>query len=380
MLFKFCRSRIVLTALIISSTIWTPCSVAAEGQSAGKSSLAESGQFYQHKEPGLEFSIQVPPLWLVEPGLAGYAAALKPSAKAKRLKLPGKLVADPAITIAASRKPIKFDNESLDKNASDIEEKFIKANGSGTNFQIFQRNIVSDLPLGKKGLLYYISYKTEGVEVGQAILITGNEGARFRVTLSDHRLNFDRNLELYYPFMTSIEFQAKPSVEKNSNFTMDFALWGVGVVLSGVVIGLIARNRRSRSGASSVRRKPASRASRNQSVTELSSQVSQFSTNVSSAFGQELSESDTKNSEAPNESAAPYTEAGLSSYARAGEAVEPAFSVNDLSSPPQSIPLSQVVDENSAPPSLRKQWQIDSNVRDDQPADSNSEKNRRSDK
>lgn len=380
MLFEFCHTRIVMTALIISSTIWPLSAVAAEGQSTGKSASAEAGQFYEHKEPGLEFSIQVPPLWLVEPGLAGYAAALKPSAKAQRLKLPGKVVADPAITIAASRKPVKFDTESLDENASDIEEKFIKANGSGTNFQIFQRNIVSDLPEGNKGLLYYVSYKTDGVEVGQAILITGNEGARFRVTLSDHRMNFDRNLELYYPFMTSIKFQAKPSVEKNSNFAMDFALWGVGVVLSGVVVGLIARNRRSRLGASSVRRKPASRASQSHSVTKLNSQVSQISTNVSSAFGQELSESDAKKSEAPNESAAPYTEAGLSSYARAGEEVEPAFSVNDLSAPPESIPLSQVVDENSAPPALKKQWQIDSNLRDEHPANSNSEKNRRSDK
>jgi len=377
MLFEFCHSRIVMTSLIISSTIWPLSPVTAEGQSTGKSASAEAGQFYQHEEAGLEFSIQVPPLWLVEPGLAGYAAALKPSAKAQRLKLPGKVIADPAITIAASRKPVNFDTESLDKNASDIEEKFIKANGSGTNFQIFQRNIVSDLPEGNKGLLYYVSYKTEGVEVGQAILITGNEGARFRVTLSDHRMNFDRNLELYYPFMTSIKFQAQPSVEKSSNFALDLALWGVGVVLSGVVVGLIARNRRSRLGESSVRRKPASRASQSHSVTKLNSQIS---TNVSSAFGQELSESDAKNSEAPNESAPPYTVAGLSSYARAGEAVEPAFSANDLSAPPQSIPISQVVDENSVPPALKKQWQIDSNLRDEHPADSNSEKNRRSDK
>lgn len=379
MRFEVCLTRILGTALIIASTICPLSIVADEGQSTRKSASEVSSQFYQHKEPGLEFTIQVPPLWLVEAGMAGYAAALKPSAKAQRLKLPGRIVADPTITIAASRKPVKFDAESLDKNASDIEEKFIKANGRGTDFQIFQRNIVNDLPDGNKGLLYYVSYKTDGVEVGQAILITGHEGARFRVTLSDHRMNFDRNLELYYPFMTSIKFQARPSAEKNSNFAGDFALWGVGVVLSGVVVGLIARNRRSRLGTSTVRRKPASRASRNHSVTELNSQVSQLPTNVSSAFGQELSESDAQLSEAPNVSAAPYTEASLSSFAPGGDAVEPAFSVNDLSAPPQSIPLSQVVDENSAPPSLKKQWQIASNPGDEQPANSNSEKNRRRD-
>lgn len=379
MRFECCLKSILGIALIIASTFCPLSATGAERQPNDMSVSAESGQFYHHKEPGLEFTIQVPPLWLVEAGLAGYAAALKPSAKAQRLKLPGKIVADPKITIAASRKPIKFDAESLEKNASDLEEKFIKANGSRTKFQIFQRNIVNDLPDGNKGLLYYVSYTTDGVEVGQAILITGHEGARFRVTLSDHRMNFDRNLDRYYPFMTSIKFQAAASGEKNSKFAQDFALWGVGVVLSGVVIGLIARNRRNRMSTSSVRRKPASREARNHSLTDLNSQVSQLPTNVSSAFGHELSGSDAQISEAPNQSAAPYTEAGLSSYSPGGEAVEPVFSAKDLSAPPQSIPLSQVVDENSAPPSLKKQWQIISNSGEEQPANSNSEKNRRRD-
>jgi len=35
---------------------------------------------------------------------------------------------------------------------------------------------------------------------------------------------------------------------------------------------------------------------------------------------------------------------------------EPAFPASDMSSPPQSIPLSQVVDESSAPPSMKRRW------------------------
>ncbi|NBO37191.1 hypothetical protein EBU99_01265 [bacterium] len=332
-----------------------------------KSAVIESAnqQYFEFKEPGLEFTIKVPPQWLVEAGSAGYAAVLRPSPSAPRAKLPGGLRADPKLTIAASKKPIRFDAESLEQTAKEIEERFILVNGSGTDFQVFQKNLLDDLPEGQKGFLYYVSYKTEGAEVGQAILITGSESGRFRVTLSDHRLNFDKNLELYYPYMTSLRFQKSGSSAQNGLFRLDgsLLLWASGVLLAGVILGLRARIRRTHESTIKSRHNKLNRKSKAQSddlsaapSTEVSvSPMTSISVSeFASAAPSSLASSAREGSEYP------LSEISIAEQVKSNsrEEVEPVFSLSDLSSPPQSIPLSQLVDENSAPPDLKKQWKI----------------------
>ncbi|MBM3382034.1 MAG: hypothetical protein FJY29_06285 [Betaproteobacteria bacterium] len=367
--FELTMSKIVLSRILIVALFNLFLTTAQAQNSAGRSSSAVAPGQFSFGEPGLEFTIQVPPLWVVEEGTAGYAAVLKPSTKAPRLKLPGGMVADPTITIAASKKPIEFDNTSLEKNAAEIEDRFIKANGSGTNFQIFQKNIVEDLSSGRKGLLYYISFKTDAAEVAQAVLMTGHQGARYRITLSDHKVNFDRNLELYYPYMVSIAFQVPPSKDLLAGLSKDLLLWGVGVIVAGALVGLVARMRRSqRDEFSPVRRKriPASQLS-----TAPSSQYD------SASGALDFDESAHPKSEVPQILFDAQQQANKSN---ASDFVEPAFLESDLSSPPQSIPLSQVVDENSAPSALRQQWKIISKHEDEDadPEDSSKDKQRSS--
>ncbi|MEY4065141.1 MAG: hypothetical protein RIR26_1349 [Pseudomonadota bacterium] len=280
----------------------------------------QSIETFESKQPGLEFSISIPPQWIVEKNIAGYAAVLKPSARAVRRKVAGFVSADPTITIAAVKKPISFDSESLERGAKEIEERFLAANGSGTGFQIFQKNIVEDLPEGRKGLLYYVYYKADDAEVGQAILLTGNETSRYRVTLSDHRSNFDQNLEQYYPYMTSLQFSTHSTSQKKV-FDQQIILIALGLLFGGFVIGLLVRKRGDNDSFDPER--VMSRGSDDGSVPATYSNIG---------------------SEGPQR--------------RPSEAEAPSFSPIDLSAPPQSIPLSQVVDENSAPPEMRKQWQM----------------------
>jgi len=299
----------------------------------------DDGSVFEFNEPGLEFSIQAPPLWTVERNYAGYAAVFKPSAKAPRIKLPRGIKADPSITIAVSRKPLEVNEESLEENAKDIEENFTKTNGRWTNFQIFQKTIVRDLNQGNSGLLYYVAYKSSGADVGQAVLIMGHEQGRFRVTLSDHRLNFDQNLETYYPYMASLSYkQPAPSSEADSRYS--YVVWGVSVVVVSALLGFNARRKRERQ-----------RSRNKKSVRKLSRERAALSLPMDSV----ISTAPKSEQSAPQTSA--FSDHGVSHQgSESGVLSEPAFSVSDLSSPPQSIPLSQVVDESSAPPSVRRRW------------------------
>lgn len=356
--FKF---RVQGTLLVLAGAFALASSWSASGAETSSLTSDQNGkpdQIYTSSEAGLEFSIQVPKDWLFESGRAGYAAILRPSDKAKRLKLPGGLQADPTITIAALKKPISIDSETLSSYAQEIEEKFKKVNGSGSDFQIFQKNIVDDLPDGRKALLYYVSYKTDGAEVGQAILVSGHSGAMFRVTLSDHRINFDKNLELFYPYMTSLKFNDSAAVSREFKLPPHFALWGMIVILGGVTVGLMARARRPE-------RPKKSR--QNRQLSEINS--SHVSTgHAQSHFTTTESDDESELSAAPSEFTtnrsnrddSPESVADIPMRLTQAENIEPAFSPSDLSAPPQSIPLSYVVDENSAPPDLKKKWQIKS--------------------
>jgi hypothetical protein len=296
---------------------------------------------------------------------------LKPSLKADRIKLPKGMIADPSITVAAVRKPVSFTPEGLEEVAKEIEDSFVRYNGKGTGFQIFQKNILNDLPAGRSAFLYYVSFTTDGVEAGQAILITGNEKVRYRITLSDHRLNFDRNLELYYPYMISIDFKGAQTGTNSEKAltTEELIRWGAMVVGAGIILGLFVRIKRSRRAGpdDNTADRPANYSSTEvplsmiEIVPETLSnsarrESEQRSTSVSAAAGQPSVARD-----GHEYSMFPQSMIGVTRVERDSHGVsevDPAFTARDLSAPPQSVPLSQVVDENSAPAEMKKRWQV----------------------
>jgi hypothetical protein len=326
------------------------CLISFEGYAQSKDAASADGQdFFEYKEEGVEFKIRIPPLWTAEPGLQRYAVVLKPTSRAPRMNLPGGLIADPTISVATVKKPIEFNQRALEETAFEIEESFKRHNGEGSGFQIFQKNIMNDLPGGRSGLLYYVSFMTDGVEAGQAILLTGNDKVRFRVTLSDHRLNFDRNLELYYPYMVSLEptaasfGDAKGSEQRSEDLSQanQFLLWGVGVLLAGIALGLRLRFRRAVQHRR-VRRSSFNHPARSKPHSEIENYFS----------------AEPENSQVPESSVRFSSVDEPVSSLTSQDGVEPAFSERDLSGPPESLPLSQVVNEQSAPRELKKKWTL----------------------
>lgn len=341
-------------------------------QAAFAQSTPPPTDVYQYTEAGLEFTIKIPPKWRAEPSSQRYAVTLKPSSKADRIKLPKGMIADPSITVAAVRKPVSFSRESLEEVAKEIEENFVRYNGKGTGFQIFQKNILNDFPGGRSAFLYYVSFKTDGVEAGQAILITGNDKVRYRITLSDHRLNFDRNLELYYPYMTSIDFKGNQAAAGSEGaFTPEALIrWGAMVVGAGIILGFLVRMKRAReTGAEDNNSRQSAKYPASEvplSMMEISRETGgsspgresvQRTASVSPVARQQPSAA----KDGPEYSMFPPSLIGVSKNghdAPGASEVDPAFTARDLSAPPQSIPLSQVVDENSAPAEMKKRWQV----------------------
>lgn len=318
-------------------------------------------QIYRSEEPELGFSIRVPPQWLVQAGRSGYAVVLTPSENVVRLKLPGGLEADPTITVAASKKPIVIDEKNLNNYAEEIVEKFKSANGPNSDFNIFQKSIVEDLPDGRRGFLYYVSYKSDGSEVGQAIFVTGHNGGRYRVTLSDHRLNFDRNLELYYPYMTSIKFSV-PVEKSGIDFDSSILSWGLLVILSGIVVGFIAKRNRVRDGKGKYRQRLSNRESALQRVS------SNGLANATSSDEELGSVPTTSVNQTSPLSEMPESRSVSGSVTHFNTmSSDPAFSAEDLSAPPESVPLSHVVDENAAPSQIKKKWTIRSSEEKENP-------------
>jgi hypothetical protein len=320
--------------------------------------------YFESLEPGQEFKIKIPPKWIAEVGTQRFAVTLKPSSKAERIKLPGGVIADPNITVAVVKKPVSFSQESVEAVAKEIEESFIRFNGAGTGFQIFQKNLLTDLPGGQSGLLYYVSFKSDGTEAGQAILVMGDEKIRYRITLSDHRLNFDRNLELYYPYMTSLEFKSIPagqSAPLGIGPAQAYLPWLIAAIAVLVSIVMISKMRRSAASASSgMGGYPASGVS--QAPASMNSAPTSLSSIAPSGPSNSIESAQSRSVGAPEYSMIPQSMIGVSGKGAGqestSEAIDPAFSDKDLSAPPQSVPLSQVVDESSAPPDLKKRWQI----------------------
>jgi hypothetical protein len=328
---------------------------------------------FEYKEAGQEFSIRVPNNWIAEAGNGGLAVTLRPSAKAPRTKLPGGLIADPSITVAVVKKPVVMSEQSLESLAKEIEENFVRYNGSDTQFKIFQKNLIDDLPNGRKAFLYYVSFVTEGHDAGQAILVTGTDKVRYRVTLSDHRINFDKNLENFYPYMVSIDFKGEQLSKEPSASgpTAGLLYWVIAFLSAGVIVGLIARIRRKQEAgapsdeimtSSTVGSGRGSQLPPASEFNEKDSQYPQSEFKGAAALAASAVPKAESRADSAEYSMIPQSRIGFANSSgdgpAASEFTEPVFTEKDLSAPPQSVPLSQVVDETSAPPEMKKRWQI----------------------
>jgi hypothetical protein len=332
---------------------------------------------FEYREAGQEFSIRVPGQWIAQSGSGGFAVTLRPSENAPRIKLPGGLIADPSISVAVSKKPVVISEQSLETIAKEIEEGFVRYNGADSQFRIFQKNVINDLPDGRKALLYYVSFVTDGQDAGQAILVTGTDKARYRVTLTDHRINFDRNLENYYPYMVSIDFKgAQLSTDPAAaSGKPNLLLWAIAFISAGIVVGLVARIRRGHGDSSSSDEIQSIEPSVNDQISALSGrprssgQSSQVPLSVASGMessGVTLTQSRAASrGDGAEYSMIPQSRIGVADVSSeepaSSDFSEAVFTEKDLSAPPQSVPLSQVVDETSAPPEMKKRWQIFTN-------------------
>lgn len=369
------RRKVRVAALfLVSAHAGLPAGALAKGPP--KISVPES--VFEYKELGQEFKIRVPANWNAESGAGGLAVTLRPSERAPRVKLPGGLIADPSITVAVAKKPVTLTNEALETVAKEIEESFIRFNGAATQFKIFQKNLISDLPNGRSAFLYYVSFVADGHDAGQAILVTGTDKVRYRVTLSDHRINFDKNLENFYPFMTSLEFNGNQLTGENSakGLTGGLLYWVIAFVSAGIIVGLVARLRRKDNdeeisedlmGGASARLSPEQKPVQSSAPAFNQSQypLSQVSNIGVAPAG--VSHADEPGPDAAVYSAIPQSRIGMADSSSEGpvssEFSDVVFTEKDLSAPPQSVPLSQVVDETSAPPEMKKKWQISGNTK-----------------
>lgn len=168
---------------------------------------------YEFKDPVRGFKMQVPSDWDVKENVNGYALFMEPKVK-EMATAENPIVADPNISVAVLNQPVAIDEQSLEEYAKQIEAKFKATNGDGIDFTIFSKHVM-DLPEGRKGLLYYLSYKNNGVDVGSMILVMSNATHLFRTTYTDYKLSYEKNFERIFPVLASIQVQG-PAYERPS--------------------------------------------------------------------------------------------------------------------------------------------------------------------
>ena len=185
---------------------------------------------FKYDDPAKEFLIQVPSDWGIQKDYAGYAVFAEPKVKDEPTA-ENPVAADPTLTVAVARNPMPIDLQSLEEYAKEMNEKFKVTNGAGSEMQIFQKNLIDNLPGGKKGLLYYLTYKKNGYDVVSAVLVRSNETAMYRVTLTDYKVGFDKNLERYYPIMASLSIAGDAPVRQDP--------WQVPLQVAGAAGGIL---------------------------------------------------------------------------------------------------------------------------------------------
>jgi hypothetical protein len=164
--------------------------------------FGQAGSVHEYQKDDLSFSIMLPADWEVSQNTAGFDLFAEPKEK----KLPtaeNPVVADPNITVSASRNPMPIDEQSLERYSGQIFSGLQSVVGENAGLEVFLKKVV-DVNDSRKGLLYYVRYKKGKFDVFNAIMVVSSETHVFRVTLTDYGVSFDANLDKFFPFMSSI--------------------------------------------------------------------------------------------------------------------------------------------------------------------------------
>lgn len=204
---------------------------------------------FKYQNPEKSFQMQVPSDWDVKTDFNGYEVFMEPKVKLQPTP-ENPVVADPNITVKVLNKTVYLDDQGLNDYEKEIYEKFTEANGQGNEFQIFQKNLFEINPQ-RKAFLFDITFKRNGYEVFQTILVTATEGRMYRLTLTDYKLFFDKNRERYFPILASVAIDGPAPVRVP--FYMAYLPWAIGlvVVLVGLFVARMIWRRSAESGYAS---------------------------------------------------------------------------------------------------------------------------------
>jgi hypothetical protein len=217
-----------------SVAVATPGTAAVSQQNSGMG-VVHSYEMTAEDET-LKFSITLPEGWQVSKDTGGFRMFAEPSIKAQPTAQ-NPVVADPNITVSASRNPMPIDELSVEPYAQQIIAGLQRVVGESANLEIFLRKLV-DVSDDRKGLLYYVRYKKGSFDVFNAVLVVSSATHLFRVTLTDYETTFDKNLEAIFPFMASIDVGTSSVVRPSLTETL--TPW-VGAFLALVVVFLGSR-------------------------------------------------------------------------------------------------------------------------------------------
>lgn len=215
----FTPSKGLANFFLICNLAFSFSSQAENNCGTASSGGAVSAIEYEYKDPLKSFKMLVPADWSVQENFGGYALMLEPKVKLVPTA-DNPLVANPTMTVSVSANPIPIDEVELASFEKEIREKFVQTNGE-SDLNIFSKSLMDNLPGGKRGLLYYYSYKKNGLDVVSAMLIMSNKTHRYRVILTDYKVCFSLNLERYFPIMSSLAIDGLPILRTSY---LDFSL------------------------------------------------------------------------------------------------------------------------------------------------------------
>ena len=194
-----------------------------------------TAQDYSYQAPGKAFQFQIPSDWEQRTDYAGYALFLTPKVH-QEATAETPVVADPILTVSVVREPQAIDEEGLEEFGKELSLKLSQAGGA-EGLQLFQKSIVS-VNDGRKGLLYYLTFRKGSYDMMSAVLVVSNTAARYRVQLTDFKESFNKNLEKYFSIMSSIAITGDAPVRETPWDTLGpFVLGGVGALVALLVLG-----------------------------------------------------------------------------------------------------------------------------------------------
>ncbi len=222
---------------IAPSAAATPCPTVASG------GRTEGCVDPDPREAFKNFKMNVPVDWDVHFNEGSYALYMEPKNKAVATA-ENPVAADANIGVKVTKNPIPIDDKGLEEFAEEIEQG-LNRNEQGTEnkderiYKVFAKTFVN-LPFGHRAYLYYVSGKINDISVRQAILVASTQNVRYRVQLTDHEVNFDKNLGKYFPIMTSLQLSGVP-LERSSGFMaiLPWLLTFFGIVAIFVVLRIV---------------------------------------------------------------------------------------------------------------------------------------------